>query len=202
MLSNTFYSIESAILNRKTIIMKSRLFIGVLVLGVVVMSVDACMQQPLTPEPSEETLVTPSVPVTAPTEPPSPAGNNSCEGYTLFSSGQRTVLVDMNGELVHEWPIDGSPVKMLPGGSLLGRKSIRNDETTSPNQRSNFGGKGVPDAVELIQIGWDGQEEWSFSNWDDDGTGIMMSRQHHDSDVRILGIIQLVVYLSAYFSLL
>ncbi|MFC1893897.1 DUF1566 domain-containing protein [Chloroflexota bacterium] len=144
------------------------------------MSVDACIQQPLTPEPSEETLVTPSVPITAPTEPPSLVGDTSCEGYTLFSSGQRTVLVDMNGELVHEWPMDGSPVKMLPGGSLLGRKGIRNDEATSPNQRSNFGGKGVPDAIELIQVGWDGQEEWSFSNWDDDGTGTMMSRQHHD----------------------
>jgi len=80
---------------------------------------------------------------------------------------------------------------MLPGGSLLGfklnRQSKNNplkadppppEEPTSPGEpqpRRNW-----QDAIELIQESWDGKQEWSFSNWDDDGTGVMMSRQHHD----------------------
>jgi hypothetical protein len=97
-----------------------------------------------------------------------------CPGYTLFSAPsqnasehQRTILLDMNGSVVHKWPIVGMPVTMLPGGDLLGSKRMRP------------GAENV-DAMELVQVDWDGNERWSFSNWDDDGTGTMMSRQHHD----------------------
>ena len=51
-----------------------------------------------------------------------------CEGYTVISAagtGQRSPLIDMNGEVVHEWSFNGPPVKMLPGGSLLGPKRNR-----------------------------------------------------------------------------
>jgi len=102
----------------------------------------------------------------------------------------------MNGEMVHEWSIAGQPVKMLPGGSLLGSKRSRQgkDPLVEPPAGEPLPGGGPSggpsreapphrpwhDAIELVQEGWDGQEEWSFTNWDDDGTGIMMSRQHHD----------------------
>jgi len=132
----------------------------------------------LVPEPSPPPIAKPSPgPV-----PPATSGG-ACEGYTLYrisEPGNNALLIDMDGEIVHEWRIAGSPVKILPGGSLLGIKRIREDKVTSTSQRANFGGRNVPDAVECIQIGWDGQEEWSFRNWDDGGTGIMMSRQHHD----------------------
>ncbi|MCK4953327.1 aryl-sulfate sulfotransferase [Candidatus Bathyarchaeota archaeon] len=104
-----------------------------------------------------------------------------CEGYTLYSvpspdalPHQRATLVDMNGEIVHEWSITGFPAKMFPGGSLLGSKRMR--EVKEPHS----GGMGYQDTIEFVQEGWDGKEEWSFANWDDDGTGLMMSRQHHD----------------------
>jgi len=110
-----------------------------------------------------------------------------CEGYTLYSvpspdalPGQHATLVDMNGEIVHEWSITGTPVRMLPGGSLLGNKSFWQGQETPPGEPPPATSRRQHDTIELIQEGWDGQEEWSFSNWDDAGTGIMMSRLHHD----------------------
>jgi len=86
----------------------------------------------------------------------------------------------MNGEIVHEWSITGTPVRMLPGGSLLGNKSFWQGQETPPGEPPPATSRRQHDTIELIQEGWDGQEEWSFSNWDDAGTGIMMSRLHHD----------------------
>jgi hypothetical protein len=39
------------------------------------------------------------------------------------------------------------------------------------------------DNIDLVQLSWDGKEEWTFRNWDDDRTGVMMSRQHHDYEL-------------------
>jgi hypothetical protein len=97
----------------------------------------------------------------------------------------------MDGEVVHRWSTIGQPVKMLPGGSLLGYKRNRLSKNNPlladpmPSQESSSSKKPKrrapwQDAVEFVQEGWDGREEWSFANWDDDNTGIMMSRQHHD----------------------
>jgi len=73
---------------------------------------------------------------------------------------------------------------MLPGGSLLGRKHSRVGGEIPPEEVPPTGEpprrRGGRDGIESVQEGWDGQEEWSFNNWDDAGTGIMMSRQHHD----------------------
>ena len=102
--------------------------------------------------------------------------DRTCQGYTLYTPdpldalpGQHAILVDMNQAVVHEWSVLGQAT-MLPGGSILGSKRGEGDEETRPR-----GGAG-----NFIQEGWDGREEWGFSNWDDDGTGTMMSRQHHD----------------------
>ena len=114
-----------------------------------------------------------------------------CKGYTIYSAaepGANTTLVDMNGEIVNEWSIFSHPAKMLPGGSILGSKRSR-PAKTPPGGRPPAGppSAGQPrgalppgDTIEFIQANWDDQEEWSFTNWDDDRTGIMMSRQHHD----------------------
>jgi len=111
-----------------------------------------------------------------------------CEGYTIYNYAGTTLntpLLDMNGKVVHEWSCGGTPIKMLPGGSLLGRKRSRmgiNPLEEDPPSPSGETPRYNPwqESIEFVQEGWDGQEEWSFSNWDDDGTGVMMSRQHHD----------------------
>jgi len=119
----------------------------------------------------------------------------TCEGYTLFSyagPGGNPTLIDMDGKVIHTWSIPGQWVKMLPGGSIMGSKRVRERKDTDAPTIPSPGGPppgGAPpdgpppsfDSIEFVQEGWDGEQEWSFSNWDDDGTGVMMSRQHHDS---------------------
>ncbi len=111
-----------------------------------------------------------------------------CRGYTVYCYAGPTencYLVDMEGKVVHQWDCDGQPVKVLPGGSLLGRKRNRmgKDPLVNDPMDDKAGGTKKPpwqDAIEMIQMSWDGREEWSFADWDDDNTGIQMSRQHHD----------------------
>ena len=103
------------------------------------------------------------------------SNDRCCEGYTLYStvgSDQHAILIDMNGEAVHEWSINGAPVKMLPGGSLLGSKRSRMgkdpllEDPSLPEEPTSSGGPQHygpwHDAIEFIQEDWDGQEEWSF----------------------------------------
>ena len=98
--------------------------------------------------------------------------NSACEGYTVYSvptrdsmPHQRAALIDMEGIVIHEWSLTGTPAMMLPGGSLIGNR-----------QGSNISGE-----TDFLQESWDGEIEWSFNRWDDvtgsDSTG---SRQHHD----------------------
>jgi len=116
-----------------------------------------------------------------------------CEGYTILSPlgpNLHASLVDMNGEIVHEWDFRGDPARVLPGGSLLGYKRTRTGKDPlappaepPPGEAASTRARPAPpwfDNIEFVQVSWDGQEEWSFSNWDDDRTGVMMSRQHHD----------------------
>ncbi|HWR28174.1 MAG TPA: hypothetical protein VN377_07050, partial [Candidatus Thermoplasmatota archaeon] len=43
-----------------------------------------------------------------------------CEGYTLLNRATTTVLIDMNGTIIHRWPSHyPQPAKMLPGGSII-----------------------------------------------------------------------------------
>ncbi len=145
----------------------------------------------ITPEPSPKpSSKTPPVSSSEPTPetptlnlPPSTLQGELWSGYTLISPTgikQAAFLIDMDGLIVHEWPINGNPAKMLQGGSLLGSKRTRKEQVASLKQQSTLGGRDFPDVIELVQVSWNGQEEWSFSNWDTDDTGIMMSRQHHD----------------------
>ena len=112
-----------------------------------------------------------------------------CQGYTLLSvephralPGQTTPLIDMTGNVVHEWPIFGMPSKMLPGGSLLAGKLGRRETQPSSGETAVEGQRRAPPSptIAVVQIGWDGEEEWSFRNWEQTESGIMIARQHHD----------------------
>jgi len=99
-----------------------------------------------------------------------------CPGYTLYCPdprdalpGQHVVLIDMDHTVVHEWSVIGHPA-VLPGGSVLGSRKPHDDPESTTRGESE----------QIVQEGWHGQEEWCFTNWDDNGTGTMMARQHHD----------------------
>jgi len=99
-----------------------------------------------------------------------------CNGYTVFTPdplnalpGQGIMLIDMDGNIVHEWSIFGQAT-MLPGGAVFGGRGEQgNDEESHKGDTGAF-----------IQESWDGKAEWSFSDWDDDGSGVKRARQHHD----------------------
>ena len=51
-----------------------------------------------------------------------------CKGYTLLSTLgplAKATLVDMDGKIVKEWDACGSPVRMLPSGSMVGYRDTR-----------------------------------------------------------------------------
>ncbi len=94
-----------------------------------------------------------------------------CAGYTLIGSPENdagadftALLIDMEGNEVHRWSITGFPPKMLPGGSLIGCTGVF---------PSSY------DCVEMQQVSWDGELEWSFSDWTPLGEGTA-ARHHHD----------------------
>jgi len=138
------------------------------------------VKMPITETGHTPTTASEQVTVTAPD---ANSDTDVCEGYTLYCSmGNNTVLINMDGDIVKEWPITGMPVKMLSDGSLMGSAQMRQGQQMPAANRDSGGTPRAPyqDTIQLVQIGWDGSELWSFSGWDDDETGIMMSRQHHD----------------------
>jgi hypothetical protein len=99
-----------------------------------------------------------------------------CQGYTLMAApapnaswDQQVTLVDMEGNVVHQWSIFGMPAIMLPGGVLLGSGEQHPDS-----------GVLVQDAVEVLQVDWFSKRQWVFTGWDADGGETIMARQHHD----------------------
>ena len=116
--------------------------------------------------------------------------DKTCKGYTVYGyagPASHADLIDMDGNVVKKWPYGGFPVKMLPGGSLLcsKRRRIGKNPLEYNNGKPPEGIEGpqsppYQDIVELLQVDWNDQVEWSYSDWDDDRSGVMMSRQHHD----------------------
>jgi hypothetical protein len=96
-------------------------------------------------------------------------------GYTVFiSSGpEGGVLIDMNGNVVKNWPdfenVGGGPVRMLPGGHVVGPVGA-----LPPHQES----------IALEQLDWDGNVVWRFDRLEQvetrGGETIWAARQHHD----------------------
>ena len=104
--------------------------------------------------------------------PPLPLQGQPCTGYTLLGIPENdagadftAMLIDMAGTTVHRWSITGFPPKMLPGGSLVGCVGVVS---------------GSYDCVNMQQVSWDGELEWSFSNWVARAGGTTAARHHHD----------------------
>ncbi|GEM_PF-1090828 len=79
------------------------------------------------------------------------------------------ILIDMNGDIVKEWPLLSAPAKMLPDGSVLGM-AFRTDITVASG--------GIPT---LMQLNWQGDEilwQWSGRAGVTSPTG--GARVHHD----------------------
>ncbi len=95
------------------------------------------------------------------------------DGYTLlmpvdpyYRGG--TVLIDMDGRVVHEWDIEAFPGILLPGGSLLGRRGMLPDLP--------LGGS----SAEIVQESWDGSVEMTFRDFEDFAGVGPAARQAHD----------------------
>jgi hypothetical protein len=87
-----------------------------------------------------------------------------CNGYTLLNRETTTVLIDMNGTIIHRWPsYFPQPAKMLPGGFLIAGSQFR------------FIGIGCGDFTALNEYDWNGSIVWSYQDWEDG-----RARQHHD----------------------
>ena len=98
-------------------------------------------------------------------------------GYTLYPSkapGVGAVLIDMNGNVVRNWPkFDGYMINLLPGGRILGGQTGR---VTSAYDHA-IG------ADDVIQEDWDGNIEWTFGRADEmafEGARGWSARQNHD----------------------
>lgn len=66
-------------------------------------------------------------------------------GYTLFGVGSRTYLLDMEGRVVHTWPVGTNP-HLLDNGNIL--DAARDDP-------SGFGG--------FKEVDWDGKLVWEYT---------------------------------------
>ena len=99
--------------------------------------------------------------------------DGSCEGYTLCSvvpfmllgEGHHALLIDMDGNEINKWFTIPDPAKMLPGGSVISATGEYYETWDSTN---------------LTQLDWEGNIEWNFNSWDDDGLEDLMAREHHD----------------------
>ena len=69
----------------------------------------------------------------------------ACAGYTLFGVGRRTYLLDMEGRVVHTWPIGTNP-HLLDDGHIL---------DASKDDPSGFQG--------FKEVAWDGKTVWEFT---------------------------------------
>ena len=68
----------------------------------------------------------------------------TADGYTFFGVRGTTYLIDMEGRVVHTWPVGTNP-HLLDDGSLL---------DASNNDPSGFGG--------FVQVAWNGSNVWSY----------------------------------------
>ncbi|MDD7384871.1 MAG: thioredoxin domain-containing protein [Actinomycetaceae bacterium] len=94
-------------------------------------------------------------------------------GYTVVPLVNDGVLLfDMNGNEIRRWKMQSMPPKILPGGHVMGYSGVRHPDY------------GMQDSVNLIQVDYDGNIEWSFDHWEninDPGRDHRwMARQHHD----------------------
>ena len=70
---------------------------------------------------------------------------NAYPGYTWFGVRGTTYLLDMEGRVVHTWPIGTNP-HLLTNGNVL---------DASKDDPSGFGG--------FVEVDWDGKQVWSYT---------------------------------------
>jgi len=86
--------------------------------------------------------------------------NGPCVGYTLISAGDDPAfLIDMDGNVIHNWSLRGFPAKLLPDGSIIGCYELSD----------------IDEAKYIAQETWDGNIVWEFNNWENG-----WARNHHD----------------------
>jgi hypothetical protein len=116
-------------------------------------------------------------------------------GYTVFgpvednrenSEGGGTVLIDMNGNVVHEWPLHFYPAKVLPDGNVIGGhlkegEHLFHMDPNIPTAQSQLG-------FDLVQMDFNGNIVWKFDKKEmvknvgkgTSGKEYWCARQHHD----------------------
>jgi hypothetical protein len=81
------------------------------------------------------------------------------DGYTLLCSmgghvnpdtgvNCQAILIDMEGNLINEWPLTSTPSKILPGGYVIGQEGVL----------GSSGGQTCP----LVQLDWKGNKVWEW----------------------------------------
>jgi hypothetical protein len=71
--------------------------------------------------------------------------SKACAGYTFFGVGNRTWLIDMEGRVVHSWPVGTNP-HLLDNGHIL---------DASKDDPSGFQG--------FKEVDWDGRTVWEYT---------------------------------------
>ena len=110
--------------------------------------------------------------------------DGSSPGYTLIAPSEsgNTYLVDLDGEVVHEWEGIARPglqVELLPNGELL--------RPAKTQQKTRFAaGNGWGGTIQTID--WDGEAAWTFEYAGDDHI------QHHDVEVLPNGHVLLLAW--------
>jgi hypothetical protein len=98
-------------------------------------------------------------------------------GYTLLSSlgghydpktdvTYGAILIDMEGNVIKEWPLVPYPARMLPGGYVMGGMGLFEEFTGVPN---------------LVQLDWNGKQVWAWKGFASSYVGAPYhSGFHHD----------------------
>jgi hypothetical protein len=113
-------------------------------------------------------------------------------GYTMIApledarTGQgTTLLIDMNGKVVHRWPLHSYPTKIMPGGFAMGGmtqpgKHLWNSNPKIPTAQAFLG-------FDLVQMDFEGNIVWKFDKYEQvqdtgkkDSKPYWNARQHHD----------------------
>ncbi len=108
-------------------------------------------------------------------------------GYTIYPSpeAQGAVLIDMNGNLIRRFQeVPGSPVRILPGGYIMGGGGMAGGMAGGGMAAGMAGGGMGGGASALVQLDWEGNEVWRFDKTEQiegpGGNTVWSARLHHD----------------------
>lgn len=97
--------------------------------------------------------------------------------YVIFSAADlQTRLIDMNGNVVRDWPYRGFPAAVIDPAANNGRRGdvlLQTADTEKKDPRAV--GNGLNNQA-IGVLDWDGKKQWEWSQQAPDGA----ARQHHD----------------------